>query len=129
MNVNDWIGFGLVVILSGYLLFLFRIAREDERFAVIVLGRFQKLVGPGLLIKPPGTAPHWERLRLGQFGQYTGDGIARFGDLSVPVKYESRPATGVRIERFEGNDIWVAPSKAIGVRCEKCGHQNQVSTD
>jgi hypothetical protein len=123
-NYIVWIVLGVIII---QLLYAFRIAREGERFAVVVLGRFEKLVGPGLLIKWPGTTPTWHRLSLKQAGTYLGSGLARFNHATVPVKYEKEPKQGVEIINFEKDNIWVAPSNVMSVRCEKCGHENSVS--
>ena len=126
MELNEIIWILFIAIAIGYSFYSFRITKEDERFAVTINGRFQKLVGPGLLMKLPGGAGNWEKLQLGQLGHYTGDGIARFGDMALPVKYSTKPQQGVCIEKFDGNDVWVTPSNVLSVRCEKCGHHTQV---
>ena len=127
MESNEIIWISIIAIAIGYSFYSFRITKEDERFAVTINGRFQKLVGPGLLLRLPGGVGHWEKLQLGQLGPYTGDGIARFGDTALPVKHRVQPQQGVCIEKFADNDVWVTPSNVLSVRCEKCGHHTQVS--
>ena len=117
----------LAAIAAGLCFYAFRIAKEDERFAVTVMGRFEKLIGPGVLLKFPGSSSEWTRLRLGDLGAYSGDGIARFGDTAIPVKFEDTPTSGVQIQKFDENSVWVKPSNVLSVRCEKCGHHNQVA--
>ncbi len=53
---EKWItAFSLVIgVLVVYLALSIRIANENERFAVFVLGRFAGYKGPGLVLKMPG---------------------------------------------------------------------------
>ncbi len=100
---------------------------ENERFAVITFGKYQKLIPPGLHFKISGSEVIWLKLSLGQLGSYLGDGIAEFKGMSIPVNFDEKPTHGVKISGFKEDHVWVSPSKTISVSCEKCGHQNEVA--
>ena len=69
----------LIILLFGVVLFFkIRILNENERFAVITIGRFAKLMGPGLMFKFSGGETRWVKLTLRQSGNYLGDGQAEY---------------------------------------------------
>lgn len=122
--------FGIwLVALPPILLLAFgiRIASEDERFIVTTLGRFNSIVGPGLLFKSPFASNHWKRVRVGDLGSFVGESQARFGDTVAPVTGSNlTPQTSVIITSFRDGKIWVSESTTRVVICEKCGHENQI---
>lgn len=106
-----------------------KIINDAERIAVIRAGVFQKFLMPGLHIVGFNSTNHLERLVLGQLGNYLGDEKAQFGGAVIPVKFEEelKLKHGIEISRFEKDSVWVSPCNVRVVRCEKCGHQNQVA--
>ena len=61
-----------------------RVAKEHERFAVFILGRFFALKGPGLIIRAPFVQESI-RLAIGDKGRFKGDGIAECQEYGLPV--------------------------------------------
>lgn len=125
-------GWSITLALLGVGLFLLVASRikvipQDQRFAVVVLGKFQKLVGPGVAIKYQGAITQWARLSLGQPGRYLGDGLADFQGVALPVRFDEPPKDGVRINSFASNEVWVEPTEVLTVRCEHCGRYNEVA--
>lgn len=59
-------------------------AKERERFAIFILGRFFALKGPDLIIRAPFVHESI-RLALGDKGRFKGDGIAEFQRYGLPV--------------------------------------------
>ncbi len=100
--------FLLVLAAGAYLFSALKIANEHERFAVIVMGRFQKLIGPGIVLSG-GVGRQLTRIALGQEGRYLGDALAQFSGAAIPVQ-APRIATGnvVVIESFRDGKVWVA---------------------
>ena len=101
-----------------------RIANENERFAVFMLGRFWKFKGPGLVFK--ANTMKLVRLRIGDLGVVTGPEFVRFGESDVPVSQASefRIGDSVRILSFGENGPFLTRSDETPVqRCPKCGHE------
>ncbi len=115
----------LILVLAVILLNSVKIAREDERFAVFVLGRFAGFKGPGLILRPsPVATAH--RLKVGDVGVLTSREFARFGDADVPVKNTDSLEVGrpVRIDAFlDDGPRLVASAVRPSAVCPKCGHQ------
>ncbi|MDJ0813043.1 MAG: hypothetical protein QNJ23_04895 [Woeseiaceae bacterium] len=101
-----------------------KIANENERFAVFMLGRFMAFKGPGLVFKT--GAMKLVRLRVGDVGVVSGSEFVRFGESDVPVAQASEFRTGdsVRILSFgdDGPFLTRSDEKATQ-RCPQCGHQ------
>jgi hypothetical protein len=101
-----------------------RIANENERFAIFVMGRFWKFKGPGLVFKA-GTMK-LIRLKIGDLGVVTGPEFVRFGESDVPVSQASEFHIGdsVRILSFGEKGPFLARSDEAPIqRCPKCGHE------
>jgi len=101
-----------------------RIANENERFAVFMLGRFLKFKGPGLVFKT--NTMDLIRLKIGDLGVVTGPEFVRFDESDVPISQagEFRIGDSVRILSFGENGPFLARSDEMPVqRCPKCGHE------
>ncbi len=101
-----------------------RIAQENERFAVFMMGRFAGYKGPGLVFK--SSATRLVRLKVGDIGTVTGHEFAKFGDDDIPIKNLSSFEVGdpVRIDRFDGTEPRVEKTSiAPKTLCPKCGHE------
>ena len=103
-----------------------QIARDSERFTVIVLGRFVGFKGPGILVRIPGQVAIWHRIKLGDRGEVLGSDIARFGSVDLPVQGGARMRIGsiVRVTGFAPAAVTVemSPDQVRTLRCPKCGH-------
>ena len=100
------------------------IANEDERFAVFLLGRFEGLKGPGLVLKTHVRKLH--RLRIGDVGTLTSPEFARFGEANVPVGDASNLRVGdaVQITGFDNQSLRLARSSLPPKhKCPNCGHE------
>ena len=126
MEFDLLIPIAVVALATIILVTRIKVIHQNERMAVVILGRYMKLLDPGLKIKFSGPETRWIRLSLGQLGRYVGDGIAEFDGAALPIKFEKTPKQGVKIERFDTNDIWATPCNIIVIRCEKCGHMNEI---
>jgi hypothetical protein len=71
-----------------------KIVQEQERFAVIKLGKFYELKGPDLLFKLLGGNSEWIRLRLGDRGELVSPEFGRFKDKDIPVTIDSGTQIG-----------------------------------
>lgn len=100
----------LVILGIPFLLILtsIRVAKEHERFAVFVLGRFFALRGPGLVISLP-LIQKSVRLAIGEKGRFKGDGIAEFRGYGLPVTTDTSVGlnTPVRIRSFSNAKVYV----------------------
>ena len=87
-----------------------RVAKEHERFAIFILGRFFALKEPGLIIKAPFVQESI-RLAIGDKGRFKGDGIAEFQGYGLPVTADAAVGvnTPVRIRSFSNGQIHVEP--------------------
>ena len=103
-----------------------KILKDNERFAVTILGRYKNIIGPGYLMKWSGSETKWTKLSLGEVGRFVGDGTAEFQDIAIPVKFETLPKHGVKIVKFTDEGVWVEPSNVMTIRCEKCGHYTEI---
>lgn len=116
----------LVAVMAIILMSSIRIARDSERFAVFILGRFAGFKGPGLLLRIPGQVAIWHRIKLGDRGELLNGGLARFGSFDLPVQSvaPARPGTFVRVTSFAPSSVVVEPSEdqVRSLRCPKCGH-------
>ena len=102
-----------------------KIAGESERFAVVMLGRFQAFKGPGLILIAPNIQQA-HRLRVGDIGVLAGSEIARFGTVDIPVRDVGslRQGQAVRIDGFDGVEPRLAASSVPAkTMCPSCGHQ------
>ena len=111
----------LVVILAYSSL---RIANENERFAVFVLGRFLEFKGPGLVFKT--QAMKFVRLKIADIGVVISPEFVRFGESDVPIPQakEFRVGDSVRILSFgEDGPFLERSDKAAIQQCPKCGHE------
>lgn len=124
MNASDIV----IPILVGVAIVLayqsFKIANENERFAVFLMGRFYRFKGPGLVFKT--NAMKLVRLRVGDLGVVTGPEFVRFSESDVPVAQASEFRVGdkVRILSFGDAGPFLSRSDETTVqRCPNCGHE------
>jgi regulator of protease activity HflC (stomatin/prohibitin superfamily) len=100
------IGVLFLVMLAGI-----RVAKEHERFAVFILGRFFALRGPGLVISLPLLQTS-VRLAIGDKGKFKGDDVAEFHGYGLPVTVDTAVGvnTPVRIRSFSDAQVHVERS-------------------
>jgi len=117
----------LIAILAVYLAMAFRIANENERFAVFALGRFVGLKGPGLVLRFPGSGYDFHRVALGAEGEVQSNELVLIASRAVPFtsKKAVRSGARVRVCGFDSARVEVEPLQQVVV-CEKCGHKNVV---
>jgi len=105
-----------------------RVAAESERFVGTALGRFVKLVGPGLLFRLPASPQVWTRVRLGDISRYVGDGIGEFWGVFVPIQVtDASENDPVQIVSFRDGKVWASRTSERTITCEKCGHEMRIS--
>lgn len=105
---------------------LFHIAKEGERFAKVILGRFVGYFGPGLVISMSSPIIKLHRLRVGQVGRLLNSELAEFQGLQIPVKNVDgiRGGSAVRIDDFDGDGPKLVVSESQPkTMCPKCHHQ------
>ncbi len=113
----------LVVMIVAYS--SIRIAQEDERFAVFILGRFAGFDGPGLILRPAGIS-RLHRLKIGDTGMLESVEFAVFGGCAVPVSNTGALDVGrpVRITGFnDDGPVLTAAAERPMALCPKCGHK------
>lgn len=88
-----------------------RIAKEHQRFAIFMLGRFFVVRGPGLVISLPFIQKA-VRLAIGDKGRYKGDDIAEFAGYGLPVRAVGTVGinTAIRIISFNNGQVHVQPA-------------------
>ena len=101
--------FILFVVISVITLSGIKVAAEHERFAVIKLGKFDKLKGPGIQIKIIWDRSKWIRLRIGDRGELVAAELARFQNKNFPVLIDagSKIGSSIKITGFYENKIEV----------------------
>ena len=90
-----------------------KIANEDERFVITVLGRYSGIKGPGLLFKFPGSSTTiWKRIALNDKGEYLGDGLVKVNEAVFPVNNTEGLSHGssITISSFSEGNISVVQS-------------------
>ncbi len=123
----EWLSTFLVLIGAVYLMAAVRIAQENERFAVFTLGRFVKIVGPGLQLVMLGGVTRLARVALGMRGAVLSSEIAEISGQSLPYRSKEplEPGSAVRVVGFDTDAVEVARVRNVVV-CEKCGHENHL---
>ena len=123
----DYVVLIIVGIIVLYLAMSFRIASDNERFAVYVLGRFAGLKGPGLVLKMPGSSAKFARITLGTEGEIQSNELASLAGNAVPYTSSApvRAGSKIRVAGFEKAAVQVDSIQQFVV-CEKCGHKNAV---
>jgi hypothetical protein len=88
-----------------------RVAKEHERFAILFLGRFFMLKGPGLVICLPFVQKAI-RLTIGDKGKYKGDEIAEYFGYGLPVMANSTLGINapIIIKSFNNGQVHVEPA-------------------
>ena len=127
-NIGLWI---LLVVLGYFLASRSRIAKDQERFAVITLGKFTGLKGPGIVFKWSGKEAEWTRVSCGDRGEVISPGVIRVNAADVPCVGDSdvRPGTFVRVSGFDAAKVKVVTDgdQRRALVCERCGHENRIS--
>jgi hypothetical protein len=119
------VGALIVLAVAGvYVALSIRIAGENERFALFMVGRFAGLKGPGLVLKVPG-ASDLIRIAVGAEGEVQSNELVSIGARSIPYVAGGSVRSGakVRVSGFETARVKVEPVQTFVV-CEKCGHKN-----
>jgi hypothetical protein len=105
-------------------------AADQERFAVIAIGQFKKLKGPGVLFKFFGREVEWVKLRLGDRGELVSPEFGRFQDKDIPVIVDSGTKVGSLIKIIGFDEDKIVAHLDLEQRrafiCEKCGHENVI---
>lgn len=114
----------LIFIVAVWLFSSIRIANEDERFAVITLGRFVGIKGPGLILQNPPLTK-LVRLKLGTEGQIQSDTLVVIDGAAIPFRSAGRIRAGIKV-RVSGFEPTAVNVEALDhfIVCEKCGHKN-----
>ena len=73
---NNSIVLVVVVLITAVLYSSIKIAQENERFAVFIIGRFAGFKGPGIVLNT--SASKLVRLKVGDFGTLTSHEFASF---------------------------------------------------
>jgi len=125
--IDLFVYLALFVVVTVILMNAIKIANENERFAVFILGRFQAFKGPGLILITPYTQ-QVQRLKVGDIGVLTGPEFARFDTVDIPVSNVAslRQGQAVRIDGFDGVEPRLVASSVPGKTiCPNCGHNFQ----
>ncbi len=125
VRIMDYGALIVIVIAVVYLAMSIRVAKENERFAVFLLGRFAGFKGPGLVLKMPGGSSKFARIALGSQGEIQSNELALFEGNAMPYKAVTSVRAGakVRVTGFEKAAVQVESLQQFVV-CEKCGHKN-----
>ena len=127
-NIGLWVLFLIIAVL---LIARIKLVKEQERFAVIMLGTFRGFKGPGLLYKLSGREVQWIRVSSGDRGEMVSPGVVRVNGADVPCATGSDlgPGTFVRVSGFDPAGINVVndSDQRRAFVCEKCGHENRIS--
>ena len=102
----------------------FRIAGENERFAVFMLGRFSGFRGPGLVAKSSVTK--LVRLAVGAIGTVSSREFVKFDGEEIPIKNMDSFEVGdaVRIDSFDDTGpVLVRSALRAKTKCPSCGHE------
>jgi regulator of protease activity HflC (stomatin/prohibitin superfamily) len=127
MFENNALNFVFLII---FVLFIagIKILRDQERVAVILLGRFQKFKGPGLMVKWPSTEIKWIKVSVGDRGEVLTPEWVRIQNRDMPFKPDNSIKVGnfVRIMGFTEDKLIVAydDNQQRSMICENCGHAN-----
>ncbi len=118
----------LLIVVAAFFLSGIKIAHENQRFAVWVLGRFQGFKGPGLLMKFSGKeTTTWVRISVGDRGELVAPDAVQLGDVQVPMETDSNIAVGsiVRVVGFKESSLigMPNPDQSRTITCQKCGHE------
>lgn len=124
--------FGYVlIILAVYFIAAIKILRDQERFAVFLLGKFQKFKGPGLVVNWPSMEIKRIKVSVGNRGEVLTSGWVRIGNRDLPIKPDNSIQVGnfVRITGFSEDKLIVAydNNQERSMICENCGHENILS--
>lgn len=79
---------------------MIHVLRDDERLAVVRLGQYQGLKGPGIVVSLP-IIDLTKRIRVGDVGSLVTNDVALFGNMNVPVTGDELWGSQVRIVGFE----------------------------
>jgi len=125
MSLSLIVPFLVIVFLVA---FRVKIAAENERFAIHVLGRFDGFKGPGPLFKLHGVEHQWTRIRLGERGVLVAPEVIRLHNRDLPISTSSSIEVGevVTVSGFAEGKLLIekCSDQRQAYRCEKCGHDN-----
>lgn len=86
-----------IVLVMVFLAFSVRIVFEQQRIALVRLGRYMGLKGPGVIL----VVPYMDRARkitIGDPGVLMTDGTGMFQEFQIPVVFTDRISTGASIK-------------------------------
>ncbi len=102
--------FETIFIIAVMLLLAFsmRVVPEQQRIAVIRLGRYAGLKGPGMVM----VVPYMDReckISIGDQGELTGDQTGNFHGIQVPVIADANrlPGASIRVVGFTRDRVQV----------------------
>jgi regulator of protease activity HflC (stomatin/prohibitin superfamily) len=127
MFENNALNFFFLII---FVLFIagIKILRDQERFAVILLGKFQKFKGPGIVVNWPSAEIKRIKVSVGDRGEVLTPGWVHIRDRDLPFKSDNSIQVGniVRIMGFTEDKLIVAydNNQERSMICENCGHEN-----
>lgn len=91
---------------------MIHVLRDDERLAVVRLGQYQGLKGPGIVVTLP-FIDLTTRIRMGDVGNLVTIDLVTFGGMNVPVTGDELWGSEVRVVGFEEE---IVPSRPRVVR-------------
>jgi len=125
--MNTVLIISLVLLALIFIVSRIKLAQDQERFCIFILGKYKGLKGPGIFYKFSGGEVKWVRLRLGDKGHLLSKNIARFQNNDIPIISHSKIEIGsnIQITGFENDKIIINQSLDQGktIKCEKCGHK------
>ena len=110
--IFDNIYLAVFVISIFFVLMGIRIANENERFVVIVPGRYVGIKGPGLLLKWPNSSLIWHKVALNDDGYYLGDGMVKVRDAVFLAENTGsiRIGAAVKFSSFKNDHVTIVES-------------------
>ncbi len=98
-----------IAILATIVLVRIRIVPENQRFVVLSAGNFLALKGPGLVFVTPSFNTRWIKIKVGDRGILTSNGLALINRINVPVSLADETSKDHRIQviGFEANRVVV----------------------
>ena len=128
--MNTILIIALIFIVLIFIVSRVKLAQDQERFCIFILGKYKGLKGPGIFYKFSGGEVKWIRLRLGDKGKLLSKDIARFKNNDIPIISHTNIeiSSTIQIIGFEDDKVIIEKSHDQGktIICEKCGHEMHI---